>query len=309
MIRFPVRHFVILVTLSCCSATADGLPGGRVLLIGIDGCRPDALEAARTPHVDALIRNGCWTKNTRILGERYQKNDTISGPAWSSFLTGVWADKHGVHDNSFDGHQLEKFPHLFRRVKEKWPDARLGSFVDWEPIDRFIVQAADTRVVFPAKGALLYAQFDKVLARSAVEFLARPDSCAAMVYFGPPDENGHSHGFHPDVPQYIAAIERTDEHIGELIAAIKARPAYAQEDWLVIVSTDHGGKDKGHGDGHSEAEIYGTFLVVSGPSAQRLPISEQTYVVDVAVTALTHLSVSVRPEWNLDGRAVGLKTE
>ena len=31
----------------------------KVLIIGIDGVRPDALQAAETPAIDALIANGC----------------------------------------------------------------------------------------------------------------------------------------------------------------------------------------------------------------------------------------------------------
>ena len=82
----------------------------RVLMIGIDGVRPDALAAARTPNLDRLIRTGAFTDTTQILGTRYSKNDTISGPGWSSILTGVWADKHGVHDNEFTGKNYRMLP-------------------------------------------------------------------------------------------------------------------------------------------------------------------------------------------------------
>ena len=43
--------------------------------------------------------------------------------------------------------------------------------------------------------------------------------------------------------------------------------AYAREDWLIIVSTDHGGKDKGHGQDIPECRTI--FLIVSGKSAVR----------------------------------------
>lgn len=297
---------VALASLLSSALIADDVPSGRLLLIGIDGCRPDALESAQTPHIDALIRNGCWTKTTQILGERYGKNDTISGPGWSSFLTGVWADRHGVHDNTFEGRKFDEYPHLFQRIRQAYPKALLGSFVDWAPIDRFIVQDADVRVVLPSEGADQYARHDKVLARSAVEFLSKPDAHAAMVYFGATDETGHAGGFHPNVPEYISAIEQTDALVGELIDAVNNRPNSKQENWLVVVSTDHGGKNKGHSDGHSVPEIRTTFLIVSGNAAQKTPITQQTYVVDVAATGLAHLGIAIRPEWKLDGRPVGL---
>jgi arylsulfatase A-like enzyme len=74
----------------------------------------------------------------------------------------------------------------------------------------------------------------------------------------------------------------------------------------VVVTSDHGGKGKGHGDGHQSPEILNSFLIVSGPSAERGKFTEQTYLVDAPVTVLTHLGVKIDPSWKLDGRAVGL---
>lgn len=91
----------------------------KVLIIGIDGCRRDALEAAHTPHLDALIRAGAIAENTLILGDRYRDAETGSGPGWSSILTGVWADKHGVNDNSFQDARYDEFPHFFGGLKRQ----------------------------------------------------------------------------------------------------------------------------------------------------------------------------------------------
>ena len=87
-----------------------------VLAIGIDGLRTDALDAAKTPNIDALKKNGSYSNTCKILGVRYQKNDTISGPGWTSYLTGVWADKHGVHDNEFGGQRIARYPHFFNLI-------------------------------------------------------------------------------------------------------------------------------------------------------------------------------------------------
>ena len=299
-----MRCLVLFLFVIGGSVFADELPVSRLLVIGIDGCRPDALAAASTPNLDALIEAGAFSDKTQILGDRYRSSDTSSGPGWSSFLTGVWADKHGVNDNTFRGRNYGPFPHFFRLVKDRWPDARTGSFVDWEPIDTHIVQAADVRVVYPAKGSVDYARCDGLLVRDAVRFLATDDPHVAMVYLGAIDEAGHAHGFHSDVLEYVRAIETVDERVGEVIHAMTQRPNYTKENWLVIVSTDHGGKDKGHGGGQNVPEILTTFLIVSGPGSVRGTIAESTYVVDVAATGLAHLGVDV-PEY-MDGRAVGL---
>lgn len=299
-----------LVTIAIVFATQVALaqaPKSHVLIIGIDGCRPDALEIAKTPNLDLLIKEGAYSNETQILGERYQKNNTISGPGWSSFLTGVWADKHGVHDNSFKGKNYEQYPHFFKRLKQQFPDAKTATFVDWKPIDDHIVSDADIRIVYDAHGADGYTKEDAKLTDAAVKCLSEDDPHAVMVYLGQVDETGHRYGFHPKVPEYIKAIERVDEHIGKLIMTMKSRKNFKDENWRVVMSTDHGGQGLGHGGGHKIPEIRTTFFIVS-PTAKSFDIKkQQTYVVDVAVTALVHLGVKIQLEWKLDGKAVGVK--
>lgn len=118
----------------------------KVLIIGVDGLRPDALEQAATPNIDRLIASGAYTSSARILRD-YRENDTVSGASWSSILTGVWANKHGVHDNSFEGKNFPAYPHFFERVKAAKPDAQTVSLVSWEEIDKHIVSGADVRHV------------------------------------------------------------------------------------------------------------------------------------------------------------------
>ncbi|MGD9646591.1 MAG: alkaline phosphatase family protein [Pirellulales bacterium] len=279
------------------AASSSSAPAPRekkVLLLGIDGCRPDALLAADAPHLDALIDDGVFLDHTQTGA------DTVSGPGWSSMLTGVWADKHGVHDNSFKGRNYQEFPHFFARLKEARPDAFCASIVHWQPIALFIVSKADVSLL-PGD--------DAKVADLAIKQLAEKDLDVLFLHFDDVDKAGHAKGFHPSVPEYIAAIEGVDAHVGRVLSALRSRPNYAQEDWLVIVSTDHGGKGTGHSDGAEVPEIRTMFIVVSGSAAAREAPAEPTYIVDVAATALTHLGVELKPEWKLDGRPVGLKKQ
>lgn len=278
----------------------------RALLIGIDGLRFDALQASKTPHLDGLIDGGCYANNCLILGPRYRKSDTISGPGWSSILTGVWADKHGVHDNKFEGKNYEKFPHFFARLKQQQPDLRTVSLVTWKPIAQHVVSSADVNRAFEDKSKD-YARFDALAADEAVNEMAKPDLTCMFFYVGQVDETGHKHGFHPSVVPYREAIERVDRHVGQVLTAMRARATYPQEDWLVAVTSDHGGKGTGHGGGQEIPEILNSLLIVSGNAAAGGAIAEQTYIVDAPVTVLVHLGVDLQPEWQLDGRAVGLK--
>jgi predicted AlkP superfamily pyrophosphatase or phosphodiesterase len=140
-----------------------------------------------------------------------------------------------------------------------------------------------------------------------VELLTEDNPTAMFVYFGQVDETGHKRGFHPSVAQYIEAIRRVDGHIGRVLAALQSRKSYDQEDWLILVSSDHGGKGTEHGGGHREPEILNSFLIVHGNAAKPGKIEQQTYLVDVPVTALTHSGVRIDPAWNLDGKPVALR--
>jgi endonuclease/exonuclease/phosphatase family metal-dependent hydrolase len=90
-----------------------------------------------------------------------------------------------------------------------------------------------------------------------------------------------------------------------MLAAIRARPSYAEENWLVLVCTDHGRTETG-GHGGDSPEESTVFYLASGPSTPVGRPVENPATVDLAATALTHLGVEIDPSWGMDGRVVGL---
>lgn len=278
----------------------------RVLFIGVDGCRPDALETANTPNIDRLIAAGTFATGTDILPERPTKNDTVSGPGWSQLLTGVWSDKHGVLDNSFKGKNYSRYPHFFARIKEVRTKAITASFSTWPPIKDQITSAADVSENYLPDNHD-YAEADKQATAACVKYLESHDPDALVLYLGNVDETGHKHGFHPKVAKYVAAIEQVDAHVGEVLEALAKRPQAAKEEWLILIATDHGGSGTGHGGGRENPDIRRTFLIVSGPGAKVQKIDDPTSQVDVVATALAYLGIAAKPEWELDGHVVGLK--
>ena len=262
----------------------------KLLFIGIDGCRPDALIAAHTPHIDSVIAAGAVNCEAQIRDGQI----TVSGPGWSSMLTGVWADKHQVFDNDFASPNLEQYPVFFQRLREVRPEVYIVSVVNWKPINQSIIDGADEE---------LYGS-DEQVGQLAAEALSNPNLDVLFAAFDEVDGAGHKYTYGPAVKDYLSQIEKTDEYIGKILQALHARPTYKEENWLILITTDHGGIDKGHGGSTPEEKTI--FLIVSGPDSLKGTISPAPLLVDAGVTALTFLAGKVQCNWDLDGKAFGL---
>ena len=320
----------ILLLLTCfiaCPAFShgpgkDGAFGGkRVLFIGIDGCRADAVAAAMergmAPQMKALSEDekGLLTRKFYAGGEldAPTHQPTVSGPGWSSLLTGVWMNKHNVKDNRFVGARFQSHSHFMRHIKEVKPQAFCASMADWPPIHDFIADASrlDGKEFLDVKFTCVpdskrhfidNPEKDIEVRDEALKTLCTQNPDVMFVYFGQVDEFGHGAidsraSFSPDSTLYLNAISHVDSHVGELIRAMRARPHFAKEDWLVFITTDHGGRGNSHG-GDSEAER-NIWLVAHGLKLPR----ERLLNDPVPQTALVpmiyaHLGIQPKPEWN-----------
>ena len=277
-------------------------PATKVLLIGLDGVRPDIMAEASTPNLDSLAAAGVVTDRART------GDPTVSGPSWSSMLIGVWPDKHGVHGNDFTGNAYAQYPDFLTRLEQI--DSTFGTYavIDWPPLGTTadggpLLTGAIDRLDVVDGDALGYRAADSLSVVAALRALERDDLDAAFVYLGDIDVVGHDAGSLS--PEYRASIEWADARVGDLLAAVRRRLSYAREDWLILVSTDHGRTDAGGHGGTSDAERT-IFFLASGPSVRSGTPLGDVGIVDVAVTALAHLGVPIDPAWGLDGRVVGL---
>lgn len=263
----------------------------KVLIIGIDGVRPDCLLKAKTPNLDKLWQNGAYSFSV--------KTDPISssGICWTSMLTGVWHEKHNVLDNDYTNPNLAAYPHFYHRVKEQKPDLKLFSVVNWSPVHK-ILQNGD------ADFANNYLSDEKVTDR-VTDLLLNENPDAMFVQLDEVDHAGHEFVYSVNSEKYLAAIEKADTLVGKMISAIQSRKTYTSENWLVLVSTDHGGSEKGHGKDIPEHTTI--FYIANGKNVKKGDIKQEVNVIDVAVTAMKHLGIDIKENWNLDGKVVGLQ--
>ncbi len=287
--------------LAASSAAAQSPRRPKLLLIGIDGIRVDILQAAATPNLDALAAAGALSLTARI------RPKTVSGPGWSSMLTGVWMDKHGVENNDFSSSRYDQYPDFLTRIEQVRPELSTFAVLDWPPLgtaqDGGPLVSSKVDLVINVNGDNLgYGPADELSVELAADRLRNGDPDATFVYLGDPDVVAHETSSLSD--EYRAAIETADRQVGLLLDAVRARPTYDQEDWLVISSTDHGRDDEGGHGGESEKELT-IYYLVSGASATTL--QQPAEIVDVACTAMAHLGLVIDPAWALDCKTNGLR--
>ncbi|MER6227369.1 alkaline phosphatase family protein [Streptomyces sp900105755] len=282
---------------------------GRVLVVGMDGLRHDRLTRpdARAPVLHGLMAAGAHGTSLLPYGEADgQAADgpttsmayTDSGPGWSSVLTGVWPDRHGVTGNDFAGADYTRHPDFLSRAATARPGLRTAAAVSWPELVHRGTLGPDVgrRVHFDGESDG-YATADDLVARTAVRWLTDHDPHLVFVYFGATDEAGHATG--PLSPAYDHALLAQDTHLGQLLASIGARPS--GERWTVLVTTDHGHLDTGGhgGDTRAEREV---FVILAEPGAPGGTLLDSPRLIDIAPTVLDRLGIPVDPAWAWAGR-------
>ena len=246
----------------------EGKTDKKVVIIGYDGCRADILnEKQEKGAVSYLLDNGASNNLTYCGGVNYPEvntQDTSTAPGWCSIVTGEWADVHGITGNGI--------------TKTVEPKTLMTSLVEDGTIDSasFITKwkghfSRDGATYLDEKTYCeennLNVQFElrkgkKDIHTGAMEEIASED-CSDFVFiiYEDTDSAGHDFGFSYNNPEYKKSFNTEDGYGYEVIKAIEARETYETEDWLIIVTSDHGGVETGHGGPSIQERM--TFVVMN----------------------------------------------
>ena len=145
-----------------------------------------------------------------------------------------------------------QFPSLFRRIREVYPDAKLGSFCDWNPITYGIVENNIGVSHDTAKDDELVPVICDYIRNIKPDFL--------FMQFDSVDGAGHKYGY--GTPEHLKRINEVDVLINDVYTAYS--DAGIIGDTLFMVIADHGGTNPGNGQGGShggwtDCEKYVTF--------------------------------------------------
>lgn len=230
----------------------------KVLIIGIDGIRSDALQQDSSPFLHALSLED----DVYFTAAHTVEGITYSGPNWSSILTGVHYRKHQVDDNSFEQPNYSEYKTFFEYIEVVDSSINTASIVNWTPINTYILsEVVDYSPTLPIN--------DLEVFESAQNMLINADPFGADVlflHFDELDAAGHSFGFSYEVPEYVEVLSTIDAYVENLYTTIEAKRQIGEE-WLILIVSDHGGEGFGHGDG-GNPHINKTVFFVQHPSIE-----------------------------------------
>lgn len=291
----PIAFLVAVCGLLVCAYAEDVRErlADHVVIVSIDGARPDVMLRAKMPHLRSLLDRGSfsfWARTT---------DSAVTLPSHASMLTGVKPEKHGINFNDDRDEKLDTFPSvptIFDLAKARgWTTAMVATK------SKFTLLARPGSVDWmhvPQRGQ--YSS-DVDTAQAASRFIREHRPAVSVVHLGQTDGAGHRHGW--GTPQQIQALEQADQALGIVLQAID--DAGITNRTLLIVSSDHGGSGKSHGRNDVRSRYIPWIAVGPGiQPGQDLTIFRdlQINTEDTFVTACYFLGLDL-PE-DLDGQPV-----
>jgi predicted AlkP superfamily pyrophosphatase or phosphodiesterase len=257
---FCIRGLVLLFLLEAwpdvvVAQTTQPIPAvEHVIIISIDGLRPDIMLRAETPTLHRMMRDGAFTAYAQTVPM------AITLPSHVSMLTGVSVEKHGI---TFNDERATTRP-IYPNATTIFEVAKTGG------LTTALVSGKSKFMAMNKPGSIdwLWAPenaktTDEDVVKSAVEVLTQRKPNLMFVHFPGADTAGHADGWAS--PQQFAAIEKIDANVGTLLETLKATGL--AESTVVILSADHGGSGKQHG-ANDPRSLYIPWIAV-GPGVRK----------------------------------------
>ena len=258
----------------------------RVIVVVLDGLRPDALTRFDLAHLNRLRRGGASTLHGATVAP------SVTAAAMTSLFTGVPPNVHGVESDRFHlpsprrrllpmtqvvsqaglptSAFLAEVPFLFRGLAKR--------FAHVAGVDDATFTGAGAAEILMAARQALSAQ------RRGLIFLHWPDA----------DRAGHAHGW-MSAP-YAEASRQLDASIGRLAALCEIG---RDPGTLLIALADHGGGGARADDHDSPHPFDRTIpIVLAGGGVGASELAPLTSLLDVPPTVLWALGMPIPAAWS-----------
>lgn len=221
----------------------------KLLVIGLDGLRPDALLYANTPNLDYLIQNGVYNFETIV------ECDTISGPSWTSIMTGKTQYETGVDCNETvedDKYVCKEDIFTILNSNNVTTTCYLSNWIGLKNIVKNSknIEYKDNENVL---------ENDSKMIECCERYISSTnnDDKFTFLYLNGIDDTGHNYGFTIQSKEYISYIEAIDRKLENIIKKV------IENKWSLLITTDHGGCKKTDLE-PNRINIFDTIFFVSG---------------------------------------------
>ncbi|MBR0067939.1 MAG: alkaline phosphatase family protein, partial [Kiritimatiellae bacterium] len=303
-----------VITVAALVASVVAFAGGpkkpKALMVMMDGLRGDAVENAPMPNLLAL-REGRWRPGYKgfstLTAHTLYDARPSSAANHCAIATGVTAEKSRIFKNGDTPNgNFAEWPSWLVRLVNARPGTKALYTYSWkgdiELSPHPNVQNLRLTTVCDVNWPTIPGSYAKY-ASTVPKIMASCDAPDAVIYFiDIADLGGHRTGFYPYGKEYLHDARLVDRIIGDTLAAIASRPQFDDEDWLIMITSDHGGYGKSHGiwGGHATT----IPLIVAGRNVPQGEISGMPRNFDLAPMALAHFGLDVK-KMNLDGKSLG----
>lgn len=200
----------------------------KVILISIDGMRPDGLLQCNNSFVHEMMERASYT----LEGSSMKPSVTL--PCHMSIFHSVTPERHGITTNTYMP-MVRPINGLFEQINNA--GGKSAMYYGWEPI-RDVSRA----------GSLKHAEYiwayttdntDRLLTESALNYIKKENPDFVFLYMVETDEKGgHDNGW-MSAP-YLQCIHDAIDNVKRVLAEVG-------DEYTVIVTADHGGHDRAHG--------------------------------------------------------------
>lgn len=254
----------------------------RVIIVVLDGLRPDAIDAFDLSNIRQMATTGASTMSARTV------SPSCTWPAITSLLSGVPPEIHGI---------LRDSPHVPRPKTPLEPLPTLLSRAGYHsavymralpPLYRGTARLIAKRLGF-AEARFAGATAEEVT-MAAGQSLRSQERGLIVIHWADADQAGESRGWM--TREYGEACRRLDAAVGLLV---KLTSCGSDPHTLVIALADHGGGGVTVNDHSEEHHLNWTIPLILGGGSVRHTTLEEAHLLDVPATAAWALGVTRPP--------------
>lgn len=251
--------------------------GRKVILILVDGMRPDAMTDCGNPYGKKLLEMGSYSLEAETV------YPSVTLPCHMSLFHSVPPERHGILTNTYVP-QVRPVRGLCEQLSAA---GKICSFFyNWEEL-RDLSRPSSLAYSYFVSGAFYpYEKANEMVTENALAYIKEERPDFAFVYLGLVDHAGHAHKWMGE--EYMQACRQSLDEIGRLTECFAG-------EYTIIVTADHGGHEWMHGTMEKEDMLIP--LVCIGPEFQPGVKFKSAGICDIAPTITELMGVKAAEDW------------